>query len=157
MKSRVYLETSIISYLTARPSRDLITAANQQVTHEWWDTRREEFDVFVSQTVILEARGGDPDAARRRLQVLDGLPLLDVDKAAQDLASVLIIGGAVPLRATQDALHIALAASNSMDYLLTWNFAHIANAAMRSTIDDLCRGQGYEPPVICSPQQLLEA
>jgi hypothetical protein len=157
MKPKVYLETTIPSYLTARPSRDLVTAAHQQITREWWDTRRHAFDLFVSQMVLDEASAGDPDAAARRLAVLAPLPLLNPRAEGADLAQALIEQVSLPIGAAADALHIAIAVVNGMDYLLTWNCTHIANAALRSQIATVCRRAGFEVPIICTPDELLEA
>jgi len=156
MKSKVYLETTIPSYLTARPSRDLVTAAHQQITREWWDTRRHDFDLFVSQMVIDEASAGDPEAVVRRLEVLAPLPLLDPRAEGANLAQALIEQVPLPMSAAADALHIAIAVVNGMDYLLTWNCTHIANAALRSQIETVCRSIGFEVPIICTPDELLE-
>ena len=156
MKPKIYVETSVISYLTARPSRDLIIAANQQITQEWWRVRRVEFDLYVSQLVIQEASSGDPTAAQERLQVLDETPLLELVEEVVTIAEKLIQEGALPPNAVEDALHIAVAALHGMDYLLTWNFKHLANATMRYRIEQVCRQMGYEPPIICTPQELLE-
>ena len=156
MKSKIYLETTIVSYLTARPSRDLITAAHQQITQQWWHTQRARFDLFVAPPVIQEAQAGDPEAAARRIAALQGIPLLTLSEEAAGLAQALIAPGPLPPNAVIDALHIALASVNGMHYLLTWNCTHIANAAIRSDIEDVCRAQGYEPPVICTPEELLE-
>jgi len=156
MKPKVYLETTIISYLTARPSRDLITAAHQHITQQWWDTQRTRFDLFVAPPVMQEAQAGDPEAAARRLATLHGIPLLTLSEEATALAQALIAPGPLPPNAVVDALHIAIAAVNGMHYLLTWNCTHIANAAIRSGIEDVCRAHGYEPPVLCTPEELLE-
>ena len=157
MKPKVYLETTIPSYLTARPSRDLVTAAHQQITREWWDTRSHAFDLFVSQMVIDEVSAGDPDAAARRLEVLASLSLLDPRTEGADLAQALIEQGPLPIGAAADALHIAIAVVNGMDYLLTWNCTHIANAVLRSQIETVCRSKGFAVPIICTPDELLEA
>lgn len=154
MKPRVYLETTIPSYLTARPTRDLIRSAHQQVTREWWD-RRDRFDLFVSQLVLRECGGGDPTAAAARLAALDGIPLLEQPSEVAALSDALIERVPLPERAAADAVHIATAAVNGMDYLLTWNCTHIANAALRSRIEAVCRDAGHEPPVICTPAELL--
>ena len=156
MKPTVYLETSLISYLASHPSRDLIVAANQQITHDWWQSRREDFDLFVSQLVVQEAETGDPGAAQRRMAVIEGTPLLALNQEALALAEALVRDGPMPERAVEDALHIAVATVHGMDYLLTWNFRHIANATMRYRVERVCRSKGYEPPVICTPQELLE-
>ncbi len=156
MKPKVYLETTIVSYLTARPSRDLITAAHQQITQQWWQTQRARFDLFVAPPVLQEAQAGDPDAAARRVAVLQTIPLLMLSEEAAGLAQALIAPGPLPANAVVDALHIAIATVHGMHYLLTWNCTHIANAAIRSDIEDICRARGYEPPVICTPEELLE-
>jgi len=156
MKSKVYIETSVISYLTARPSRDILVAANQQVTQEWWQDRREQFDLFVSQLVEQEISSGDKDAVSKRQQALTNCSFLDITPEAIQLAERLIDQNAIPKQATEDALHIAVATVSGMDYLLTWNFKHIANAAMRANVELVCRLNGYEPPVICSPMELME-
>jgi hypothetical protein len=156
MKPKVYLETTIVSYLTARPSRDLITAAHQQITQQWWHIQRTRFDLFVAPPVMQEVQAGDPDAAARRLAALQGIPLLTLSEEATGLAQALIAPGPLPANAVVDALHIAIAAVNGMHYLLTWNCTHIANAAIRGDIEDVCRARGYEPPVICTPEELME-
>lgn len=156
MKPKVYLETSVISYLTSRPSRDLIIAANQQVTQEWWQSRGASFDLFISQLVVQEVGAGNAEAAWQRLQILEDVPLLELSEEVAILAEALVKTGPLPQKAVEDALHIAVATANGMDYLLTWNFKHIANATIRNQIERFCRSRGYEPPVICTPQELLE-
>ena len=157
MKPKVYLETTIPSYLTARTSRDLVMAAHQQITQEWWDDRRSDFDTYVSQLVIQEAAAGDPSASARRLELIRKIPALTIGDAAEDLAQELSRRVPLPDRAALDALHIAIAAVSGMDYLLTWNCKHIANAAHQPRIAAICRDAGHEPPVICTPEALLEA
>jgi hypothetical protein len=153
---KVYLETTVVSYLVARPSRDVRVAAHQQATAEWWEQRRQEFDVYVSQLVLEEAAQGDKDAASRRLRHIAEIPSLGLSEASLALAEVLLADAAVPAEAEEDALHIAIAAVNGMDYLLTWNFRHIANAAVRSRIEETCFKAGYDAPIICTPEELLE-
>ena len=155
MKLKVYIETTIPSYLTAWPSRDLIRAAQQQITREWWQTR-DRFDLLVSQLVIEESSGGDPEAAKERVEALAGVPELRISEEATVLAGRLIEGVPLPDKAAVDALHIAVAVVGGVDYLLTWNCKHIANAAMRHRIEAVCRSGGYEPPVICTPVELME-
>lgn len=155
MARRVYLETSIISYLTARPSRDLVAAARQQLTHEWWNRRRATFEVYVSELVVAEASAGDVDAAERRVQIIKGLPLLSVTEEATALGRYLVQAVGLPSRAGADALHIALAACHGVDDLLTWNSAHIANAELRPRVEEACRARGYEPPILCTPDELM--
>ena len=145
----------MISYLVSRPSRDLVVAAHQQITRQWWEERRESFQLYVSQMVIQEAGSGDPAAAQRRLGELAGIPLLGLTDEAQALARELVENGALPKQAVEDALHIALATVHGMDYLLTWNCRHIANAQMREAVVSVCMMRGYEPPVICTPEELM--
>lgn len=156
MKPTVYLETSIVSYLTSRPSNDIRVAANQNTTIEWWESRRGIFDLFVSEFVLAEAGLGHPDAARRRMTVLEDIAELTTTEDVRILGKALISRGALPLKAEIDAYHIAVAAVHGIEYLLTWNCTHIANAAMRPKIESLCREFGYEPPIICTPQELME-
>jgi len=151
----VYLETSVVSYLAAIPSRDLLTAAHQQVTHFWWRTRRSSFELFVSQLVLDECAAGDPEAAERRTAVLANLPLLDIDPEATDLARHLALTVPLPARTAADALHIAAAVRHGIDYLLTWNCAHIANAELRPRIDQACIARGYAPTILCTPEELI--
>ncbi len=153
----VYIETSLVSYLVARPSRDLIRAARQQLTIDWWENERAKFDLFVSDTVLQEARAGNQTEAAKRLAALAGIPLLQITNEAVLLAAELVKKHALPVKAAQDALHIAIACVNGMDYLLTWNCKHIANAQMRSKIEQTCRSAGYEPPVICTPEEMGES
>lgn len=155
MKSSIYVETSIVSYLTARPNRDLVRAAHQEVTREWWETRG-AFSLYVSQLVLDEAGAGDAGAALLRLEALRDVPRLELTSKATTLGRNLLREAALPSKATADALHIALAAVHGMDLLLTWNCAHIANATMRPKIEAICRASGFEPPVICTPLELTE-
>lgn len=154
MKPKVYLETTIVSYLAARPSRNLIVAAHQQITHDWWDGQRGEFDLFVSQLVVDEASKGNPEVAKRRRELLATLPVLDVTDEAAALARTFTGRRAVPAQEPEDSLHIALAAVHGMDLLLTWNCAHIANARMHLRLYEACLYEGYELPRICTPTEL---
>ena len=153
-KAAIYIETSVVSYLAARPSRDIIVAAHQQLTVDWWENQRQQYDLFVSQIVLDEARAGDQQAAERRLAALENLRLLEINEAVIQLAENLVQLHAVPMKAVQDALHIAVACINGTDYLLTWNCKHIANAKMRSKIEQVCREAGYIAPIICTPEEL---
>lgn len=156
MSSRIYIETSIVSYLTAQPSRDIVTAARQQITREWWEKRRLQFDLCISEFVLKEAGAGDPSAAALRLYALSGIPELQLAADVPMLAEELMRRGPLPPNAAVDALHIAAAVSGGLDYLLTWNFKHLANAAIRARIEVVCRDLGYEPCIICTPEELLE-
>lgn len=156
MRWKVYVETSVISYLTSRLSRDLIVAGHQQLTQDWWANHRHKFELFVSQTVLEESVGGDQEAAQQRLNAVEHLPLLEITEGAVALAKDLIRLGPLPKKAEVDALHIAIAVTNRVDYLLTWNCKHLANAVLRSRIERVCRARGYDPVVICTPEELLE-
>lgn len=156
LKPKVYIETTVVSYLVARPSRDLVIAGYQQITHDWWRNAAHRFELVISELVISEARAGDAVAARDRLAALEEATLLDATEMAEELAGYLIKSGTIPERAADDAAHIAIAVTNGIDYLVTWNFRHIANAAMRARIEQVCRNAGYEPTVICTPDELME-
>jgi hypothetical protein len=155
-RPRVYVETTVISYLTARPSRDVVIAGHQQITQDWWQTASDRFDMVASQLVIEEARAGDPQAAQARLAVLAAMPLLELSGDARTLAVALVTEGAVPAPAAADALHLAIAVTHGVGYLLTWNCRHLANAMRRTAIEQVCRAAGYEPVIICTPEELLE-
>lgn len=155
MKKRIYVETTIVSYLTARPSRDLVKAARQEITREWWESCRSDFDVYASQVVTREAREGDTEMADRRKRVLDELPLLDLTDEALDLAARLIEEGPMPEEAAVDALHIAIATESQMDFLVTWNCRHLANAALRGAVMRKLWEWGCNPPEICTPEELM--
>ena len=157
MKPLVYMETSVVSYLTARRSRDLVGAAYQEVTREWWHVASGRFDLVASELVLTESGAGDADAASARLEALKPVALLNISESSEALARRLLDLGAVPRQAAADAAHIAIAVTNGVDFLVTWNFKHIANAAMRSRIERVCRQAGYEPPVICTPNELMES
>jgi predicted nucleic acid-binding protein len=155
MTEIVYIETSIPSYLTARPSRDVRTAAWQQITIQWWEEARPQYDLVMSELVITEASRGDPDAAERRLASLEGIPELLIDQEVQDLAQCLISEGGIPASAQADAIHVAVAAVHGIDYLLTWNCRHIDNATMKPRLRSICDGAGYQCAEICTPLELL--
>ena len=156
MKPTAYIETSVVSYLAARPSRDVVVAAYQQVTRDWWRIASDRFDLVASALVVAEAGAGDAQAARGRLRALETVTLVEATADAERLAQRLIDDAAVPLQAADDAAHIAIAVTNGVDFLVTWNFRHIANAAIRTRIERTCREAGYEPAVICTPNELLE-
>jgi hypothetical protein len=155
VKPRVYIETTVVSYLQAKPSRDVVIAGHQQTTHEWWDTQRASFQLCASQLVILEAGAGDPQAAKERLDILKPMTALATTPDALTLAKELLRAGALPAKAADDALHIAIAATQGVEYLLTWNCRHMANAKMRPLIDSVCTARGFKAPIICTPEELL--
>ena len=153
MKPTVYVETTVPSYLTAWPSRDLVRAAHQQITREWWN-HRDEFDLYLSRLVVQECEGGDAQAASDRIAALKGIPLLAQGPEVSALAESLMRDVPLPEKAAADSLHIATAAVHRMKYLLTWNCTHIANVVLRPQIEAVCRAAGFEPPLICTPEEL---
>jgi predicted nucleic acid-binding protein len=153
----IYIETSIVSYLAGGASRDLLIAACQQATKEWWQDQRDRYDLFTSQLVVAEAAAGDPESAKRRLAYLEGIPELRVTTEVGDLARALVTQGALPSKAEADALHIAVAAVHRMDLLLTWNCRHIDNPATKPMVRSVCLAAGYSCPEICTPIEILEA
>jgi hypothetical protein len=152
---RVYLETTIPSYLAARPSRNIIVAAHQRVTRAWWEDRRRHFNLLVSRFVLDEAALGDSLVVARRLGLLKGIAELTIDESVQTLAVALVRSRAVPEKAFADAAHIAVATVHHMDYLLTWNCTHIANAETVPVVQRVCRSHGHTCPVICTPEELM--
>lgn len=152
----LYVETSIVGYYTGRPSRDLIIAGRQQITRDWWETERQKYALRVSALVLQESQRGEPEAIRKRELALKGIPLLGTTDQTMELAEALVKGGPIPAQYPEDALHIALASTNQMDYLLTWNFRHINNARMKSDVMRVVSRFGCECPVICTPEELLE-
>lgn len=157
MKQRVYLETTIISYLTAKPSRDLIMAARQAATEQWWREHKPKCEVFISELVADEAAEGDSEASRRRMEILKGIPRLAASDEARALTKLLVKAHALPSTAEDDAVHVALAAANGMDILLTWNCRHIANVVAAPRIRDIIEEAGFAAPTITTPQGLLES
>ncbi len=152
----VYVETTVISYLTARISPDLVTAAHQQITLDWWGARRHAFTLYVSELVHQEARAGNQEAAERRREALRDLPSLALTPAVHALAARLLREAVVPAAEEADAVHIAVTAAHGIDYLMTWNLRHIANAQIKWRIERTCLAAGYIAPVVCTPEQLME-
>lgn len=156
MKRQIYIETSVISYLTARPSNDSIKTACQQITRLWWDAGRVAVSAFISPYVVEEASAGDPQAARERIEALRTIPVLPTAPEIIELAEFLVLGGGLPTKAHLDALHIACASYHQVDILLTWNCAHIANPARLPVMRGLCAARGYKLPEVVTPFELME-
>lgn len=154
MKS-VYIESSVISYITARPSRDVVTSARQTISIEWWAGYRDSFEVFVSELVLEEIGSGDSRAASNRLVIVEDIPVLVITTNAVALAKSLIAENAIPASSMEDALHISIAAVQSIDFLLTWNFKHINNANTRNKITQVINLSGFNSPILCSPEELI--
>lgn len=154
-KKTVYVETSVVSYLTARPSNDLLVAAWQKITVDWWDVQRNRFDLYTSGITIDEAVRGNSEAASRRLETLSDISILPVTEAVAELSRAFLDKKAIPARALNDSLHIAVSAVHGIDYLLTWNFRHIDNAEIKPVIRRICIMYGHTSPEICTPQELM--
>lgn len=155
MKRRVYIETTVASSLTARPSRDIVVAAHQELTIEWWSRHRKRFDLYISDIVLREAALGDEAAAAKRLAELDGIDVLALDDRAREIADVFLTRNLIPKKAIDDALHVAVATAQGMDFLLTWSCRHIANAEVVERLEAVCLELGYRMPVLCTPEQLM--
>jgi len=157
VKPRIYVETTIVSYLVGWLSRhDLYVAANQEYTRQWWAEQRAKFDLFASAVVVREARDGTTELASARLEYLREVTLLEVTSEAEQLKRELLREAVLPAKAELDALHIAVATVHGLDYLLSWNCRHIANAFTLPKVYAICRRAGYEPPFVCTPPELME-
>jgi len=155
MKPKLYLETTIPSYLTARPTRDQLMAGQLIATKKWWRLRRNDFELFISQLVLDEAARGDATAASRRNVILARFPLLPITTEAIELAQKIQAKHLLPPGANDDVLHIATATVNEAHFLLTWNCHHINNGEILPAIQRLCVGLGYKFPVVCTPLELM--
>jgi predicted nucleic acid-binding protein len=155
MSETVYIETSILGYLTARSTKNLILAANIEVTREWWVSRRSAFTLYISKVVLDEVARGDPEISINRLEILDGIPLVELNHAVRNLAAQFLSRSNLPPKASDDAVHIAAATIHGLDYLLTWNCKHIANAQIQRKLQEISFDFGYQLPVICTPYELL--
>lgn len=154
---RVYIESTIPSYVVARPARDLLQAARQQLTKDWWEFNRGAHELFTSQVVLDEIAVGETSMARLRLESLQGVPLLPATDEVKELARKILSSGLLPATADRDAAHIALASAYNLDILLSWNCRHIANAAIQSRLRRLVELAGFDLPVICTPEELMES
>jgi len=157
MVKSVYIETTVVSYFVARPSRDVIVAARQEASRELWPKLASEYESFVSILVREEAGKGDEDQARQRLEAIQTFQVLDADDAARTLAMKIIEGRGIPEEYPEDAIHIAIASVSGIDVLITWNFAHLNNPFTRMLVRQIVENAGYQCPEICSPDELLEA
>jgi hypothetical protein len=155
VKPKIYLETTIPSLLTAWLSRDLLIAGQQQLTRDWWEEKRKGYDLFISALVLVEIRRGDAQAARDREAIISSCEILAFSKPAENLAQKILAAGLIPQNAAADAAHIAIAAVHGMDFLLTWNCRHIANATIVEDVRQFCSEQGFPAPVICTPYELM--
>ena len=152
----IYVETSIFGYLTACSGRDVIFQARQHLTRRWWHERRHRFDVFVSQLVFEEASAGDPKAAAERVKLLEGLRFIGRMTEVDQVAELLVTRHLLPAKALADAQHIAYAAIAGVDYVLTWNCRHLANAERLPGIYATLRSEGLSPPLIVTPEEFSD-
>ena len=155
MSETVYIETSILGYLTARATKNLIIAANIEVTRDWWEFRRSNFRLYISQVVVDEIVQGDSEIATQRLDIIRDFPLLELNQAVRDLAGQFLTRSNLPPKAANDAVHIATATVYNLDYLLTWNCKHIANAQIQRKLAEISLDFGYQLPILCTPYELL--
>jgi predicted nucleic acid-binding protein len=155
MSETVYIETSILGYLTAKATKNLILAANIEVTRDWWELRRSNFNLYISQVVLDEIAEGDSEIAAQRLEIVRDFPLLELNQAVRDLAGQFLARSNLPPKAADDAVHIATATVYDLDYLLTWNCKHIANAQIQRKLAEISLDRGYQLPIICTPYELL--
>ncbi len=152
----VYVETTILSYLVSNPARDVVIAGHQQTTRQWWSTRQKVFTCYISQVVVDEISAGDPSEVQKRLAVARTLDALLITIEAERLNESIIKSGVLPPKAIRDAAHIAVSTVHNVQYLLTWNCKHLANAQISKRIAALCKQAGFEMPTICTPEELLE-
>ena len=155
-KPKVYIETTVVSYLAARLSRNATIAARQQATRQFWHEHIDRFDFITSDVVLDEIEEGDKDLVQRRIHLLLPLTVFETVPAASRLTQLLLESGAVPWSSQADAKHIAIAAVYEVEYLATWNYKHIANVHKRQHIEQVCRDNGFRPAIICTPAELIE-
>lgn len=151
----LYIETTIPSYLVAKPSRDIVVVAHQQLTREWWDNERRSYDMLISQVVLEEIRRGDPEMAEKRIEILQGIPILEANEAVEKLAQRYFESLKFPAKALRDAFHLAYVVAYEIDFLATWNCTHLANASILFQLSRLNKEWGYETPIICTPEELM--
>jgi len=155
-KQSVYIETTVVSYLTARPSRDLVVAAHQQVTVEWWENSLPLLDAFIKPLVIEEVSRGDEAAAKLRLKKITEFPILEITDEVRELAELYFERIPIPGKARGDAYHLAVATYHGMDFLVSWNFTHILSARVREVVQNINTLREISTPLICSPEELME-
>jgi predicted nucleic acid-binding protein len=155
MRSKVYVETTVLSYLVASPSRDPIVVARQNISRYWWDSERSKYQLVISEAVEAECLRGDPEMIRARARLLKEVSLFPLDEGILELAALLMAPGAIPDKAAPDAVHIAAAAMEGCEFLLTWNFRHIANVRIRREVERILAKHGYTKTTICTPEELI--
>ncbi|MBI2471872.1 MAG: type II toxin-antitoxin system VapC family toxin [Planctomycetes bacterium] len=156
MKESIYLETTVVSYYTSKPSRDIIVLAHQEITLEWWPKAIKRFDIFISEVVVEESRLGDHEAARRRLEELKNFPHLVLNNKVEEMAQVYIEQFEISKKYLRDAAHLAIASVHNIDYLVTWNCAHLANGEVIKKLMKINESFNIHTPIICTPEELME-
>ncbi len=156
MKESLYLETSVVSYFTARPSRDIIVLAHQEITRQWWEKAIQKFEIYISEAVMEEISTGDLEAVKRRLEKVDTFKRLELNVYVEKMAQVYVDRLKIPKKSALDAVHLAAASIHNMDYLVTWNCSHIANGIVIKKLLEVNTSYGVKTPVICTPEELLE-
>jgi len=156
MNEKVYVESSVISYYTAKPSRDLIVAAHQQITHEWWEIVRPQVECFVSPFVIQEISLGDEEAAKKRNNAIREFPVLEINREIQKIAQKYFVALKIPNKAKLDASHLAVAVWHEMDYVLSWNCKHIVSGRVKKVLEEINAKLNLKTPILCTPEELME-
>lgn len=157
MKPTVYIETTVISYCMARPSRDLIIAAHQQITHDWWEMALPQFEAFISPIVLEEISMGDTDAAKVRLESVSSFNVLEVSSEVRNLADSYFSAIEIPEKSRADSYHLAVASWHGMDFLVSWNCTHIVSGRIKRIIEEINSSKGIRTPIVCTPEELMEA
>jgi predicted nucleic acid-binding protein len=157
MKESVYLETTVVSYYTSKPSRDIIVLAHQEITRQWWSHATKTYNIFISEVVMEEAGLGDPEAAKRRLHEIKDFPHLELNNLVEKMARTYMEKLFIPEKSLRDAAHLAIASVHNIDYLVTWNCSHLANGAIIKKLVTLNKTYGVHTPIICTPEELMEA
>jgi predicted nucleic acid-binding protein len=156
MKESIYLETTVVSYYTSKPSRDIVALAHQEITRQWWPIAIRRYDIFISEVVTEEARFGDPEAAKRRLEELKDFPHLELNDKVEEMAQIYMERLNIPEKSFRDAAHLAIACVHNIDYLVTWNCAHLANGEVIKKLMKINESLGIHTPIICTPEELME-
>jgi len=156
MSTTVYIETSVISYYTAKPSRDLIVAAHQQITVEWWEIVCPQIRCFISPFVIQEISAGNEEAAQKRINVINDFSILELNREIQELAQKYFVSLQIPDKAKLDASHLAVAVWYEMDYVLSWNCKHIVSGRIRKMLEEINNKLNIKTPILCTPEELME-
>lgn len=156
MKESLYLETTVVSYYTSRPTRDIIVLAHQEITREWWPKAIKRFDIFISEVVIEEASMGDLEAAKKRMEEIKNFPHLELNDKVEETAKIYMESLEIPTKSFRDAAHLAVASVHNMDYLVTWNCTHLANGEVIKRLMTINGSLGIHTPIICTPEELME-